>query len=65
MRFLGNEMMKNVLCLIAASWLLLCAYANAAYPARRIELVAAGNAGGGLDTAARAMDNALHEARLI
>ena len=65
MRISVHGMMKNALCLLAASGLLLCACANAAYPARRIELVAAGNAGGGLDTAARALDNALHEARLI
>ena len=57
--------MKSPLTLIMAGWLLACACTYAAYPTRRIEVVPAGNAGGGLDTAARALDNALHEAKLI
>lgn len=57
--------MKTALSLLLASGLLACSLAQAAYPSRRIEVVAAGNAGGGLDAAARALDNALHEARLI
>lgn len=51
--------------LIAAAGLMTCAGAQGAYPARRIEVVAAGNAGGGLDAAARALDHALHEAKLV
>ena len=39
--------------------------AQSSYPTRRIEVVAAGAAGGGLDAAARALDRALHEAKLI
>ena len=57
--------MKNALCLFAAGWLLICACAQAAFPTRRIEVVPAGNAGGGLDAAARALDNAIHEAKLL
>jgi putative tricarboxylic transport membrane protein len=43
----------------------LSACADAAYPARRIEIVTAGAAGGGLDSAARALERALRESRLI
>jgi len=57
--------MKRAVVLLVAGWLLGLACAHAAYPSRRIEVVAAGNAGGGLDAAARALDNALHEAKLI
>lgn len=57
--------MKRTFFLLATIGLLACAGAQGAYPARRIEVVAAGNAGGGLDAAARALDNALHEAKLI
>ncbi len=59
--------MKRVLLLmlLATGWLLMNAGAHAAYPTRRIEVVPAGNAGGGLDTAARALDNAIHEAKLL
>lgn len=57
--------MKRTFFLFAALSLLACASVQGAYPARRIEVVAAGNAGGGLDAAARALDNALHEAKLI
>jgi putative tricarboxylic transport membrane protein len=35
------------------------------FPSRRIEVVAAGAAGGGLDALSRVLDRALHEARLI
>jgi putative tricarboxylic transport membrane protein len=65
MRIVWNAKMKSTLFLIVAGWLLACASVQAAYPTRRIEVVAAGNAGGGLDAAARALDNALHEAKLI
>jgi putative tricarboxylic transport membrane protein len=41
------------------------ALVHAAYPAKRIEVVAAGAAGGGLDAAGRALDRAMHEAKLI
>jgi putative tricarboxylic transport membrane protein len=37
----------------------------AGYPERQIEMVAAGNAGGGLDLTARAMESALREAKLF
>lgn len=37
----------------------------AAYPERSIEMVAAGNAGGGLDLTARALETALREAKLF
>ena len=50
---------------IVAGCLLASAGAQAAYPVKRIEVVAAGNAGGGLDAASRALDHALHEAKLI
>lgn len=49
--------------LIAGPLLGVCV--QAAYPARRIEVVAAGNTGGGLDAAVRKLDSAQHEARLI
>jgi tripartite-type tricarboxylate transporter receptor subunit TctC len=64
-RIVWNTKMKHALILFATAWLLASAAAHAAYPARRIEVVAAGNAGGGLDAAARALDGALHEAKLI
>ena len=51
--------------LVWAACMLASACANAAYPAKRIELVAAGAPGGGLDAAGRALDRALHEAKLI
>ena len=57
--------MKRSSLWILGAWLLASAWANAAYPTRRIEVVAAGAAGGGLDAAGRALDRALHEARLI
>lgn len=57
--------MKHLLWLAAALAVCASAGANAAYPERRIELVAAGSAGGGLDAAARALDIALHETRLL
>ena len=41
------------------------ALVHAAYPTKRIEVVAAGAAGGGLDAAGRALDRAMHEAKLI
>ncbi len=57
--------MKNAWLVILAGWLLISLGAHAAYPTRRIEVVPAGNAGGGLDTAARALDIALHETQLL
>ena len=57
--------MKCIGLTIFAACLLSPALANAAYPAKRIEVVAAGAAGGGLDAAARALDRALHEAKLL
>lgn len=57
--------MKTIFCLLISSWILASAHVQAAYPSRRIEVVPAGNAGGGLDAAARALDNAIHEAKLI
>ncbi|HTE16315.1 MAG TPA: tripartite tricarboxylate transporter substrate-binding protein [Burkholderiales bacterium] len=57
--------MTRTALLILASSLLACACAHAAYPTRRIEIVAAGAAGGGLDAAGRALDRALHDAKLI
>lgn len=57
--------MKATVIVLVAAWLAVNAAAHAAYPAKRIEVVAAGNAGGGLDTAARALDTAMHEAGLI
>src|SRR4051794_9330707 len=35
------------------------------YPARPVDLVVAGNPGGGLDLVARELDTALHEAKLF
>ena len=57
--------MKQLYMLILAALTLAGACAQAAYPTRRIEVVAAGAAGGGLDAAGRALDRALHEAKLI
>ncbi len=57
--------MKTAVIVLMTAWLGTAAVAHAAYPARRVEVVAAGNAGGGLDTAARALDTAMHEAGLI
>ncbi len=57
--------MNKLVCMFAAGCLLAGTFAHAAFPTRRIEVVPAGGAGGGLDTAARALDNALHEAKLI
>ena len=37
----------------------------AEYPAKPVELVVAGNPGGGLDLVGRELDNALHEAKLF
>lgn len=50
---------------LLAGTLMVCVSANAAYPSRRIEAVAAGAAGGGLDALSRALDRALHEANLL
>ena len=41
--------MKTIFCLLISSWILASAHVQAAYPSRRIEVVPAGNAGGGLD----------------
>ncbi len=60
-----NAKMKWSCLTIFAACLLSPAIANAAYPAKRIEVVAAGAAGGGLDAAGRALDRALHEAKLL
>ena len=51
-------------CIVAA---LVCSApgAQAAYPEKPIEMVVAGNAGGGLDLVGRAMDRALHETKLL
>lgn len=57
--------MKRTCLTIFAACLLVPALAHAAYPAKRIEVVAAGAAGGGLDAAGRALDRAMHEAKLI
>jgi putative tricarboxylic transport membrane protein len=57
--------MKRLYVLILAALMLAGACAQAACPTRRIEVVAAGAAGGGLDAAGRALDRALHEAKLI
>ncbi len=60
-------MKHSCLLALAGCWLASAAAqtANAAYPTKRIEVVAAGAAGGGLDAAGRALDRALHEAKLI
>jgi len=57
--------MKKAWLLFLVTGLLSAACAQAAYPERRIEVVAAGAAGGGLDAASRALDLALHEAKLL
>jgi putative tricarboxylic transport membrane protein len=61
--------LKIAASLIMAGCVLASVCAEAAqpftYPTRRIEVVAAGAAGGGLDAAGRALDRALHEAKLI
>lgn len=51
--------------LMVAASLLTAVCAEAAYPTRRIEVVAAGAAGGGLDSAARALEQALRETKLV
>jgi putative tricarboxylic transport membrane protein len=53
-----------VLCLFV-SFVCFTSAARAAYPQKPIEMVVAGNAGGGLDLLGRAMDSALHEAKLL
>ena len=56
--------MKTVLALLLT--VIACTTASAAeFPSRRIEVVAAGAAGGGLDAVSRVLDRALHEAKLI
>ncbi len=57
--------MRSTRLIILTGCLLAATCAQAAYPTRRIEVVAAGAAGGGLDAAGRALDRALHEAKLI
>ena len=49
----------------AVLWLGAVTLHAADYPNKTVELVAAGNAGGGLDLVARALDNALHEEKLF
>jgi putative tricarboxylic transport membrane protein len=51
--------------MLAGLWLTAAMPAVAQYPSRTVELVAAGNAGGGLDLVARALDSALHEEKLF
>ena len=51
--------------LMVAASMLTAVCAEAAYPTRRIEVVAAGAAGGGLDSAARALEQALRETKLV
>src|ERR1700704_4937283 len=46
-------------------WLTLVAAHAADYPNKTVELVVAGNPGGGLDLVARELDSALHEAKLF
>lgn len=50
---------------LAALWLSAVTLHAADYPNKTVELVAAGNAGGGLDLVARALDSALHEEKLF
>lgn len=57
--------MKRTWKLLLSALLIACTAAHAAYPSRRIEVVAAGAAGGGLDAVSRALDRALHDARLL
>ncbi len=51
--------------MIAGQWLVAFALHAAEYPARTVDLVVAGNPGGGLDPVARELDTALHEAKLF
>ena len=50
--------------MIAGLWSVALPSLAADYPARAVELVVAGNAGGGLDLVARELDNTLREAKL-
>jgi putative tricarboxylic transport membrane protein len=47
----------SLVCSVSAAW--------AAYPQKPIEMVVAGNAGGGLDLLGRALDAVLHETKLL
>jgi putative tricarboxylic transport membrane protein len=50
--------------IVSGLWAATFSLHAAEYPARAIELVVAGNAGGGLDLVARELDNTLREAKL-
>lgn len=49
---------------VAASTFIMCDYGNAAYPEKDFDFLVSGSAGGGLDTTARAITNALKESGL-
>jgi len=62
-----NRFWKPILALFLAPSILAPAASHAAapYPGKRIEVVVAGNPGGGIDTTARAIERALIEGKLI
>ena len=57
--------MKRITAILSLTMLAAGAAMAASYPAKPVEMVVAGNAGGGLDLTGRALDNALREAKLF
>jgi len=57
--------LEYAICWMAAGLAAVLSCSAADYPARAVDLVVAGNPGGGLDLVARELDTALHEAKLF
>lgn len=56
---------RLLVCAFAGAFMGTAAVHAADYPSKTVELVVAGNPGGGLDLVGRELDNALHEAKLF